>query len=240
MDAGQVSRRARLGIAFRLCVFVLKPILTLTTKRTWTGVDQLRTHSGIVVAANHLSWVDPLIVSHILWNNDRPPRFLAKDSLFDTPVVGWILRNAHQIPVFRGTPDAATAVGAAVAAARAGECVVVYPEGTITKDPKLWPGPAKSGAARIALTADCPLIPMAQWGSQNIMAPYRKKLKLLPPKKIEIRFGAPVDLKDLRGLPITADVLEQATDRLMAAIGDLLTDIRAEQVLDQAAPTEEK
>jgi 1-acyl-sn-glycerol-3-phosphate acyltransferase len=165
-----------------------------------------------------------------MWDNGRPPRFLAKDSLFRVPVVGWILRHAGQIPVVRGTRDAAAAVEAAVDAARSGECVIVYPEGTITKDPDLWPMAAKTGAARIALTAGVPVIPMAHWGAQDVMGPYRKEFKAFPRKTMHVLIGAPVDLDDLRtdGEP-DAEALREATDRVMSAITALLRDVRKEQ-----------
>jgi len=226
MQGTRARRRGRLGPAFRLAVFILKPFLTIFTRRDWVGTQHLSGDGGIVLATNHLSWFDPLIISHILWDNDRPPRFLAKDSLFTVPFVGWVLRDTGQIPVVRGTRDAALAVGAAVTAAQRGECVVVYPEGTITKDPDLWPGRAKSGAARIALTAGVPLVPMAHWGAQEVIGPYRKELRLLPTKMMRVAVGPPVDLDDLRDRELTAEVLAIASTRLMDAIEDLLRQVR--------------
>jgi 1-acyl-sn-glycerol-3-phosphate acyltransferase len=209
-------------------VFVLKPFLTIFTRRNWQGTENLRQPGGVVIAANHLSWFDPLILSHVLWDNGRPPRFLAKDSLFEVPVVGSILRGAGQIPVVRGTRDASKAVEAAVQGAREGEAVLVYPEGTITKDPNLWPSSAKSGAARIALASGRPLVPLAHWGAQDIMGPYRKELRLLPRKTIHVLVGPPVNLDDLRELPLNQEILNEATRRLMADITALLERVRGE------------
>ena len=81
----------------------------------------------------------------------------------------------------------------------AGECVVVYPEGTITRDPDLWPMAGKSGAARIALATGCPVIPIGQWGAQDLLAPYAKKPDLFPRKPVTMKVGDPVDLSDLVG-----------------------------------------
>jgi 1-acyl-sn-glycerol-3-phosphate acyltransferase len=111
--------------------------------------------------------------------------------------------------------------------------VVVYPEGTITRDPNLWPMAGKSGAARVALQSGCPLIPMAQWGAQEVIRPYAKELRLFPRKCMRVRFGPPIDLDDLRDAPITSSVLAIATERLMAGITQLLADIR-----DEEAPKE--
>lgn len=151
------------------------------------------------------------------------------------PFVGWILKDTGQIPVVRGTRDAALSVQAAVDAARRGECVVVYPEGTITKDPQMWPARAKSGAARIALTAGVPLVPMAQWGAQEVMGPYRKEFKILPRKTMHVLVGPPVDLEDLRDRELTAEVLSIASQRLMDAITDLLRDLRGTTQTERGA-----
>ena len=113
--------------------------------------------------------------AHFLFDNGHPPRFLAKESLFRAPVVGRIVRGAEQIPVYRESAGAAMArCAAAVAAVEAGECVAIYPEGTLTRDPDLWPMRGKTGAARVALATGCPVIPVAQWGAQEILAPYKQ------------------------------------------------------------------
>ncbi len=228
MAGSGMRQGGRVGPAMWFVVFVLKPFLTIFTRRNWQGTENLRQPGGVVIAANHLSWFDPLILSHVLWDNGRPPRFLAKDSLFEVPVVGSILRGAGQIPVVRGTRDASKAVEAAVQGAREGEAVLVYPEGTITKDPNLWPSSAKSGAARIALASGRPLVPLAHWGAQDIMGPYRKELRLLPRKTIHVLVGPPVKLDDLRELPLNQEILNEATRRLMADITALLERVRGE------------
>lgn len=222
------GKRGRLGFAFRFAAFVLWPFMTIFTKKEWRGTDNLRVDGGFVLASNHLSWFDPLVISHVTWDNYRPPRFLAKDSLFRVPFVGWIMRSAGQIPVVRGTSDAAVAVQAAVDAAERGECVIVYPEGTITKDPDMWPMAGKTGAARIALTARVPVIPMAQWGAQEVMGPYKKEMRLLPRKTMHVIVGPPVPLDDLYGKPVDAHTLHEATERIMAAITDMLRQLRKE------------
>ena len=99
----RVTRTDRLGFAYRMAATILRPIMQFITRRDWRGTQYLDVDSGMVLAANHLSWFDPLVISHVLWDNGRPPRFLAKDSLFRVPVVGWVMRNAGQIPVVRGT-----------------------------------------------------------------------------------------------------------------------------------------
>ena len=217
----------RLGWGYRLAVVLLKPLLVVFTKRDWRGTEVLnRDPGGIIVAPNHLSWLDPLVISHALWENDRPPRFLAKAPLFDVPFVGAVIRSAGQVPVYRQTAEAVSAIRDALVALDRGECVVVYPEGTMTRDPQLWPMRGKTGAARMALASGRPLIPAAQWGPQAIMRPYRYELRLFPRKTMHIRFGEPIDLDDLRERPLDATTLRLATDRLTAATTALLAEIR--------------
>ena len=124
--------------------------------------------------------------------------------------------------------NAAGAFDAAVAAVRRGELVVVYPEGTITRDPGLWPMVGKSGAARIALETRCPVIPIGQWGAQEVLAPYARRPDLFPRKKIEMKVGDPVDLSDLYDRERTTAVVNEATARIMAVLTDLVEEIRGE------------
>jgi 1-acyl-sn-glycerol-3-phosphate acyltransferase len=220
----------RVGPALRLTIFLVKPFLLLVTKREWRGVENLHLDDGgIVLAANHMSWIDPLLISHVLVNNGRPPRFLAKEAIFRVPFIGWIVTDAGQIPVYRESADAAKSIRDAVAAVESGECVIVYPEGTLTRDPDLWPMSAKSGAVRIALMSGRPLVPLAHWGAQHIMRPYKKELRIIPRKRIEIRIGTPIDLSDLPTGDLSPETMRIGTERLMDAITALLAEIRQEQ-----------
>jgi 1-acyl-sn-glycerol-3-phosphate acyltransferase len=221
--------RERRGWAFALGVAVLKPLLLAFTRHEWTDGDKIPAEGGAVLAANHVSHVDPATFAHLVYDHGRLPRFLAKAELFDVPVAGRIITSMGQIPVRRLTTDASLAFSAAVNAVEEGKIVIVYPEGTITRQADLWPMVGKTGAARIALTAGVPLIPVAQWGAQDILWPYAKRPRLVPPKRVYAKVGDPVDLDDLRGLPLTPEVLRLATDRTMTAITLLLEDIRGEQ-----------
>ncbi len=216
------------GFWYRLAVGLLKPPVLLLTRRRWLNRELLPSSGGIVVVPNHTSHFDPLAVAHYLYDNGRPPRFLAKDSLFEAPVVGGIVARAGQIPVHRETGSAGDAMRDAVAAVRAGECVVVYPEGTLTRDPGLWPMRGKTGAARIALETGCPVIPMAHWGSERILAPYAKRPHVLPPQTVTVTIGPPVDLSDLQQEAPDAAVLLEATNRIMDAIAALVAELRHE------------
>jgi 1-acyl-sn-glycerol-3-phosphate acyltransferase len=133
------------------------------------------------------------------------------------------------IPVERLSASAVGAYDAAVAAVRRGECVVVYPEGTITRDPGSWPMVGKTGAARIALATRCPVIPVGQWGAQHLLGPYAKKPDLFPRKTVTVKAGDPVDLSDLLDKEPTREVVAEATTRIMDALTALVADIRHEE-----------
>jgi 1-acyl-sn-glycerol-3-phosphate acyltransferase len=224
------SGRRPLPFAYRLAVWILRPLLMLLTRRDWRGWEHLPEDGGFVVAPNHVSHVDPLTFAHFMHDSGREAYFLGKEAVFRAPVAGWIVRNAQQIPVYRNTGNAAQAFRAAVAAVRdEGKCVGVYPEGTLTRDPDLWPMVGKTGAARIALATRCPLIPVAQWGPQEILAPYTRRPHLFPRKTMHVMAGPAVDLQDLYDRPLDAAVLREATARLMAAITGLLEELRGEQ-----------
>jgi 1-acyl-sn-glycerol-3-phosphate acyltransferase len=192
----------------------------------------------MVVAFNHISWFDPIVVLHFMHDSGRPPRLLAKDGLWDVPVLGPLMTSTGQIPVSRDS-DPSKALAAAEDAIRRGEAIIVYPEGTITRDPGLWPMSGRTGALRLVLETGAPLVPVAQWGAQRIMAPYTRELKLLPPKLVQVTAGPPVPLDDLRGQSITRELLAEGTNRLMDAITGLLEGIRGEKApperLDWAA-----
>lgn len=218
----------RRGWAWSLAVALLKPLLLAVTRRTWIDGEKLPVTGGCVVVLNHLSHIDPLLAAHFVYDHGRLPRYLAKSGLFKNRALGFFLTAAGQIPVERLSKNAVGAFDAAVAAVRAGECVVVYPEGTITRDPGSWPMTGKSGAARIALETGCPVIPIGQWGAQDLLPAYSLRPHLVPPKRITMKAGDPVGLTDLVGQEHTPAAVHEATDRIMDAVTVLVQDIRGE------------
>jgi len=221
-------------LSYRFARALLRPPLMVLTGRDWRGQEHIPPSGGCVVVTNHISHFDPLSFAHFVNDAGRAPRFLAKSSVFELPLVGSIIRNAGQIPVYRETRDATTAFRAAVEAVEAGECVAIYPEATLTRDPDLWPMVGKTGAARVALATGCPVVPIAQWGAHEVLAPYSKVPHLLPRKTVHVWAGPPVDLGDLRGRDLTADLLRQATERVTLAVTRLLEEMRGESA--PAAP----
>nr|WP_202471053.1 lysophospholipid acyltransferase family protein [Streptomyces sp. SID8377] len=224
-----VSRR-RIGFWYRLAAVIAKPPLVVLFKRDWRGMEHIPGQGGFITAVNHNSYLDPLSYAHFQYNTGRVPRFLAKAPLFKPAFVGAILRGTGQIPVYRESTDAANAFRAAVDAINSGECVAFYPEGTLTRDPEMWPMVGKTGVARVALMTKAPVIPVAQWGANEVMPPYatEKKLRLFPRRTLRVVAGPPVDLSAFYGQEANAEVLRDATDAIMAAVSELLGELRGQ------------
>jgi 1-acyl-sn-glycerol-3-phosphate acyltransferase len=221
--------QVRRGWAVAFAASVIKPTLLAATSRTWIDGTRIPAEGGCIVVANHLSHADPLMTAHFVYDHGRIPRYLAKSGLFRTRFVSTVLTSARQIPVERLTRNAIGAYDAAVRAVDEGECVVVYPEGTLTRDPDLWPMTGKSGAARIALATGAPVIPVGHWGAQDVLAPYARTPHLFPRKHVVMKAGPPVPIEDLRARPLSAEVVHETTERIMSAITDIVAELRGEQ-----------
>ena len=221
----------RLGFWYGLAACILKPLTWAFMKRDWRGMEHVPREGGVILASNHISHVDPIaLADYIVYGTGRPARFLAKSTLFKGKgLVSWVMNGAQQIPVHRHTADASLALKDAVEALHRGECIAIYPEGTVSRDPEKWPMVAKTGVARLALLSGVPVVPVAQWGAEQILDSYRTKgLHLLPRRTMHVVAGPPVDLSAYAGKELTAEVLRGATDEVMRAIATLLEDLRHE------------
>ena len=233
--ASRSPEKTRPSLFWPLAAIVV-PLVSLIAKIRIIGAEKLPREGAFVLAPNHYSEFDPLIVAMAVWRMGRAPRFMAKESLFRVSVLGWFLHKTGMIPVARTSSAAAAKQTMAQSAALVehGRGVIVYPEGTLTRDPDMWPMRGKSGAVRLALADGIPLIPMAQWGTQAIMGRYQKGLSLWPLRKpVTVIVGDAIDVSDLRDRAGEPAALTEATNRLMNAITALL-----EQVRDEKAPAE--
>ncbi|MEV0970355.1 lysophospholipid acyltransferase family protein [Microtetraspora glauca] len=212
-----------------LAVLIVKPLSILLIRRAWRGGEYVPRMGGVIIAANHMSWSDPVLLSHYLYNNGRWPVILAKSGIFKVPVLGHVVAKLLAIPVHRGSTEATQSLKIAEQRLRDGGCVIFYPEGTITRDPELWPMAGKTGVARLALTTGAPVIPIAHWGAHELLPYGEKKPRLFPRKTFKVLAGPPVDLSRFEGQPMRGTVLREATADIMAAITGQLAEIRDEK-----------
>ncbi|MET9250203.1 lysophospholipid acyltransferase family protein [Nonomuraea sp. NPDC003709] len=212
-----------------LAVVIVKPLSWLLVKRDWRRGERIPRTGGVIIATNHLSWADPVLLSHFLYNNGRWPVILAKSALFKVPFLGRAVTGLLAIPVDRGSAEAAKSLHISAQRLENGGAILFYPEGTCTRDPDLWPMVGKTGAARLALESGAPVIPVAHWGAHELLPYGEKKPRLFPRKTFRVTVGPPVDLSKYQGLPLQAEVLRAATADITAAITQQLAELRGEK-----------
>jgi 1-acyl-sn-glycerol-3-phosphate acyltransferase len=207
---------------------VLRPLLQTLIRNKWEGQANIPKKGPVIIAPNHMSYVDWGTDALFLQASGRYPTFLIKAGAFKVKFIGPFLYKAGQLPVHRGRADAALVLKEAEKRLSEGAAVVVYPEGTATRDPGLWPMAAKTGVARLALASGAPVIPVAHWGTYDILPYGDKKLKLFPRKTVRTVAGKPVDLSQWAGQHNSARALRAATDKIMADITALVADLRGQ------------
>ena len=212
----------------RFSVLVLQPLLHALIKQQMQGREHVPPDGGVILAPNHLSYADWGTVALFSHESGRYPTFLIKSPIFNVKIIGPILRKLGQLPVYRNRGDAALVLRDAERAIRDGECVIVYPEGTASRDPDLWPMKGRTGVARLALGAGAPVIPIAHWGAQHVLPYGSFRPHLLPRKTVRMVAGPPVDLSAFRGRPLNSATLREATAVIMADVTALLADLRGE------------
>lgn len=226
----RMPRRGR-GLCYGMAIEALWPPLACFTRLDLGGHEHLPSRGGVLLAANHLSFADPVLLTAYALAGGRVPRYLAKASLWRVPVVGRVMAGGRHVPVERGSVSAVDAYAAAVRAVDDGQCVVFFPEGTFTDDPAHWPSRGKTGLARVALATGAPVVPVALWGTQRLLPRGAWLPRLLPRTTLRVRAGAPVPLADLRGDGAAAGdpaAARIATARVMAAVTDQLAALRGE------------
>jgi 1-acyl-sn-glycerol-3-phosphate acyltransferase len=215
-----------------LCFVTVYPVASLMFRLQYRHGDRIPPTGPVLIVANHVSVLDPIACARLVFDNGRLPHFLAKESLFKG-IVGTILRAAGQIPVARYSAEARGSVSDAQADLAAGNVIVIYPEGSVTRDPDWWPMEARTGVARLALTTDAVVVPVAQWGPQRVHDYHTKTFHPRLRAPADYLVGEPVDLSALRaevraGRPLSNDLLRQTTDLLMSHVRDQLAELRGE------------
>jgi 1-acyl-sn-glycerol-3-phosphate acyltransferase len=216
------------GFWYGFAITLLWPFAIFGVKLGFRGGEHLPRTGGVLLACNHVSGTDPIYDVAFVISHGRMPRFLAKAELWQTPIVRNVLGGGKHVPVYRETTRAANAFKDAVAALERGEVVAFYPEGTYTGDPDFWPMKSKNGIGRIAMMTGVPVIPVANWGSQDVLPP-EGRLKPFPRKRVLVAAGPPVDLEQWRGGPRTRTALDAVTAAIMADVTKLVADLRGEE-----------
>ncbi len=223
-----MKESAKSHITFLIVAAIVRPAMNLLMNKKWEGLEKLPA-GGFIAAPNHCTEIDPLVVAHMLYNQNRMPHFLAKAGLFKVPVLGTVLRNTQQIPVERSSAGANRSLQLAKDVVDDGGAIIIYPEGTLTRDPELWPMRGRTGAARMALESGIPVVPMAHWGAHEVFPRYAKRFHIFPRKTSRLVVGEPVDLSAFAGRTLDKTTLTEATDLIMDAITALLADLRGEE-----------
>jgi 1-acyl-sn-glycerol-3-phosphate acyltransferase len=201
----------RPALVYGLCKLVLTPLVWFYCRPRVSGRGHIPRTGPVIIASNHLAEIDSLCLGLVV---PRPITFLAKHEYFIRGgllgrVVGWVMRNAGQIPVDRADPSASPkALAAAGSVLDAGGVWAIYPEGTRSADGRLYRG--KTGAMRVALSHDCTVVPVTLAGTERISR-WR-------PTRVTVTFGPPLDLAPYAGVAADRAAVRAATDMLMATL----------------------
>jgi 1-acyl-sn-glycerol-3-phosphate acyltransferase len=209
-------------------VIVIRLVVHTLLRNRWGGREHVPRSGGVILAVNHLSYLDFAPDGVFIHACGRYPVFMIKSSAFELKGIGGFLRKAGQLPVHRGSGDAALVLEEAEKRLAEGAAVIFYPEGTTTLDRAWWPMAARTGVARLALATGAPVIPVANWGTQEIVPFGTRKLRLFPRKTVHVVAGPPVDLSAWSGQQDSAKALRAATDAIMAQVTDLVGQLRGE------------
>lgn len=219
---------------YRVALEVCRPITRGLTKATWKGQENFPKDQPFIVIMNHLTEFDAFVIMHFITDEGIAVRALAKASLFKVPLLGSILRKTKMVEVHRGSERSKDALEVAKRAIQQGETIAIFPEGTLTTDPKFWPIRFKTGAARLALATGAPVIPVVHWGSQNVMHRFRNSImKFWKRHPTTVVAGPPIDLSDLPQDENDRDAVQAANRRMEATVRKMLAEIRGEAVPTQ-------
>ena len=189
------------------------PFLKLVSRFHVSGAENIPREGGFIAVCNHLSDLDSLTAMRALVDQDVPAYSLAKSSIFNVPLLGLVFKAGRQIPVYRGTKNAGSSLVEAEKRLLAGDVIMIFPEGTLSRDPLLWPMTGKTGAARLAMSTGAPVLPMGQWGAQDILD----------------SFGEPFTVESFGSDTGNHAAVRTATAEIMRRITSLVEDLRGEE-----------
>lgn len=212
-----------------------RALIPVFMRRHWSGQENIARHGGLIVIGNHISNVDPIPVGEYLIYSGRWPRFLGKAEIWKWPVAGWVARATDQIPVYRGSKHAGEALINARRALEQGKAVMIYPEGTISADPELWPMTGRRGAALLALQSGVPVVPLAQWGAHRVMGGRYVEWRMLLSGRSDVHLhaGPPIDISGFaarvpEGSEPSKELLDELTEHFLDVLAEMVGELREE------------
>ncbi len=205
------------------------PFLKAVSRQKVEGLENIPADGGFIAVANHLSDLDSLTAMRALVDADVPAFSLAKASLFKVPVLGHVFKAGGQIPVYRGTDRAGSALVEAERRLRAGDVIMIFPEGTLSRDPLLWPMTGKTGAARLAMATGAPILPMGQWGAHEILDSFGGGFHPFPRKEVRVLIGQTFTLEAYGTDTTDHDRVRAATAEIMSRITALVEVLRGQK-----------
>ncbi|MFZ1382906.1 MAG: lysophospholipid acyltransferase family protein [Scrofimicrobium sp.] len=212
------SYKGNLRTAYRVLLPVLWPLVNSLAKPRLQSFENLPKEGAFILAPNHLSNADPFVMGYLMADAGYEISFMAKDSLFRVPALGQILRAWGMIPVVRNSAAAADSLVHAREVLGRGGIVGFYFEGTLTQDPAYWPMKGKTGLARLALDTRVPVIPVVQWGAQDIVNRYVEMRPFGKRPELFIRALPELDYSDLPGDSSNHESVNELTQRLQNAL----------------------
>jgi 1-acyl-sn-glycerol-3-phosphate acyltransferase len=227
-----------LGVVFGIGTAAISRLVVERRNTSEDLVEDLPA-GGIIVISNHTSYADSVFLALAGRSLGRDLRLLGTSGIVEAPGLSGVLRRIGFISVRRGTADAAAALEPAAEAVRAGEAVAIYPEGRLTRDPNQWPERAKTGAVRLALMTNAPIVPIASIGASDVLGK-RARVKqfvvnLWRRPEVRMKVGDSIDVRALAGLSLgvdpSPDQVRHAADLVMGKLIELVEELR-----QQAAP----
>jgi 1-acyl-sn-glycerol-3-phosphate acyltransferase len=182
------------------------------------NAERVPLEGGVILASNHASFLDPPLVGAGV---KRGINYLARENLFRFPVMGWILRHWQVVPVDRDGGGAA-GLRAILDRLLAGGAIILFPEGTRTRDGKLQP--ARSGIGLTVIKSTAPVVPVRVFGTFDA---YGRHLRFPRPHRVAVKYGQPMRFEELRAeakvcsKPRLKGIYQQVANELMAAIARL-------------------
>jgi 1-acyl-sn-glycerol-3-phosphate acyltransferase len=217
------------AFAFKLTAFIIGSILRLMFRIKTTGLENLP-KGGYILVGNHVSYLDPFSFAYsVYYHMKRTPHYFAKESLFRIPIIGKLLPKVGQIPISRsGGKSNEEPLRAAKDFLLAGQVVVVFPEGTLTRDPDLWPMRGKPGAIRMAIELGIPIVPVGQWGVQKVLGNYGKKFRPNPFHVVNVKIGKPLTFEHMSKNDLSTKEVTVAAREVMHAVASIVGELRGE------------